>query len=117
MFNTARGYGFLKWALILQKVFFVDKKNQPKITGPKSLYNWDRVNFHSIDFDYCGKNEYNTHFENSEKRYSKAKTLKNTQQYHCFVPKNKNAIKCFFSKIIRTRLLHNLVLSMLIPEA
>ena len=55
---------------------YLQNKNQAKITGPKRLYNWDRVNFQTIDFYYCGKNKYKTHSENLERRYSKPKTLK-----------------------------------------
>jgi hypothetical protein len=72
----------------------LQNKNPIKITGPKSLYDWAKGYFSSIDFNYCTKQEHETHSVTLKKRYSEAKTLKNTRQFHCFIPKGKNAMEC-----------------------
>ena len=59
----------------------LQNKNQTKITGPKSLFDWvTKTNMKTILQIY--------------KSITQAKNLKNTQQYLHFVPKNKSAIVC-----------------------
>ena len=79
----------------------LQNKNQTKITGSESLHDWAKVNFQSIDSDYCEKNEHKTQSANLKKRNSKAKVVKNTQQYHCFDLAQQKLWLLLFAKVIK----------------
>lgn len=72
----------------------LQNRSEEKITGPLSLFKWAKAYFKSIEFDYCSKEEHKTHAKKLEQRYLTAKTIKNTRQFHQFVPTGKNEIKC-----------------------
>lgn len=64
------------------------------ITSPKLMYEWAKTFFKNIKFDFCSNEEHNMHEEVLKARYTMAKTIKNTRQYHCYIPIDKNVILC-----------------------
>lgn len=76
----------------------LQNRHQEKITGAKSLFEWAKTYFKSIHFDFCTKLEHEIHCKKLKNRYSKAKTIQNTRQFHRFVPNEKQEMECkYFS--------------------
>lgn len=63
----------------------LQSKNTP-LTTTKKLYDWAKRFFKKINFSYCSNDEYEKHKESLQSRYSEAKTIKGTRQFHCYKP-------------------------------
>lgn len=68
------------------------------ITTPKHFFDWAEKYFKKISFAYSTSAEHESEVNKLTRRYETAKTVKNTRQYHSFVPQNTKLITCkYFS--------------------
>ena len=71
----------------LNEMLFVRVHKTPsrkKIIGAKSLFELANTYFKSIHFEFFTKKEHEIHSQKLKKRFAKAKTIKNTRQFHRF---------------------------------
>lgn len=65
-----------------------------RLSTPEKLFNWAIQAFKSIQFCFLKNTEHVNHEKKLSSRYSKAITITNTRQYHCFIPKSNVKIAC-----------------------
>lgn len=69
------------------------------IVSTKKLFEWASNFFKKVEFDFCTMDEYKKHETKLSSRFSTAKTIKGTRQFHFFKPKSMNTLECkIFSK-------------------
>lgn len=69
------------------------------IKSPHDLFLWAKSFFRNIDFEFCTLGEHENDEKNNAKRFANAVTIKNTRNFHQFVPINEYTIRCkIFSK-------------------
>lgn len=77
-------------------------QNKTIVTTEK-LYEWACEFFKKIDFSFSSLDDYKKHKEELEPRFSTAKTVKGTRNFHCFKPINLDNLECkIFSKYSKT---------------
>lgn len=59
----------------------LQNRDEEKITGPKLLFNWAKK-YNSMEISYVTKNKHEKHTKKLKRRYTIAKTLKNTRNFH-----------------------------------
>lgn len=72
----------------------LQKETSAAITTTTKLFEWAQSFFKKIDFSYCSLQEYENHKKFLQKRFLNAKTIKNTRQFHCYVPIDGKQLKC-----------------------
>lgn len=63
-----------------------------QIMTPRQLYDWAKDNIKSIDFIYSTQEEYEQENTFLKTRFEEAKTVKGTQQFHSYRPKNETRV-------------------------
>lgn len=63
-----------------------------QIMTPRQLYEWSKDNIKNIDFIYSTEKEYEQELAFLKTRFEEAITVKGTQQFHNYRPKNKSTV-------------------------
>lgn len=94
-FATAHGKGACDGigGCVKRSAYRASLQNKTIVTSRK-LYEWAREFFKKIEFEYCSLDEYEKHKKHLESRFSNAKTIKGTRQYHRFKPFDKKNLEC-----------------------
>ena len=65
-----------------------------QILSAKDLFEWGQKFFNKIKFDFCTRIDYEQHARSLKTRFSQARTIKNTRQYHSYVPIDDKKLDC-----------------------
>lgn len=77
----------------------LQNKNDKQITTTKKLCEWAKNFFKKIFFDFTSLIEYEKHKKKLEARFSTAKSIPGTRQFHCYKIVNSTTMECkIFSK-------------------
>lgn len=81
----------------------LQNRNNLNITTTEKLYEWATKFFKKIFFDFTSLSEYEKHKKKLQTRFSKAKKITGTRQYHSYRVLNSTTIQCqIFSKQIES---------------
>lgn len=62
------------------------------ITSARQLYDWATSQSSKINYDFFTMQDYTKIVDKLKNRYNNVKTIKSTQKFHCFIPKNETTL-------------------------
>lgn len=72
----------------------LQRVNNELIVTPKALYEWCKKFFVNISFAFGTTSEYDAEMKLLNKRFEKSRTIKNTRNFHSFIPVNDKKLLC-----------------------